>query len=58
MSKTDGWGLYPDMPKKTVTGAVTYDPSTQTGNFGGICSEEFVDQSLTQYNYDFQNDII
>ena len=51
-SKTDGWGLYPDMPKKTVSGAVT------TGNFGGICSEHFTDESLTQYNYDYQNDII
>ena len=58
MSKTDGWGLYPDMPKKTVSGAVTYDQSTQTGNFGGICSEIFTDGSLIDYNYDYQNDII
>lgn len=58
MSKTDGWGLYPDMPKKTVSGHVTYDPSTNTGNYGGICSEFFTDGSLTQYNYDYQNDII
>lgn len=58
MSKTDGWGLYPDMPKKTVSGAVTYDQSTQTGNFGGICSEIFTDESLIEYNYDYQNDII
>lgn len=58
MSKTDGWGLYPDMPKKTVSGAVTYDQNTQTGNFGGICSEIFTDESLVDYNYDYQNDII
>ena len=58
MSKTDGWGLYPDMPKKTVSGAVTYNQSTQTGNYGGVCSEVFTDESLTQYNYDYQNDII
>lgn len=51
-SKTDGWGLYPDMPKKTVSGAVT------TGNFGGICSEIFTDESLVEYNYNYQNDII
>ncbi len=49
MSKTDGWGLYPDKPKKTVSGAVT------TGNYGGICSEILSDESL---NYNYQNDII
>ena len=48
-SKTEGWGLYPDKPKKTVSGAVT------TGNYGGICSEILSDESL---NYNYQNDII
>ena len=58
-SKTYGWGMYPDKPKKTLTGAKTYDATTNpTGSFGGIFTETFTDPSYTAYNFDFTKDII
>ena len=52
-SKADGWGLYPDKPKKTLFGAVTYNQETNTGNYGGIVTE-----SLTNYDFTYLKDVI
>ena len=54
-SKNNGWGLYPDKPKKTLCGAVTYNSDTEEGNFGGVITETEVDASL---KFDFEKDII
>ena len=39
--KGDQAGLFPDKPKKTIFGPVTYDETTHTGNYGGIVTERF-----------------
>ena len=48
-SKTEGWGLFPDKPKKTVSGSTGYK---------GICTEYFTEVSQLNLNYDFEKDII
>ena len=51
-SKTDQWGLFPDKPKKTVSGAVA------GSNLGGICTEVFSEAGQLSLNFDYEKDII
>ena len=59
-SKTEGSGLYPDKPKKTIFGPVTHDSETgETVNYGGIYTEQFDEQSLFRYlNFHYDHDVI
>lgn len=59
-SKTEGSGLYPDKPKKTIFGPVTHDEETgATVNYGGIYTEQFDEQSLFRYlNFHYYHDVI
>jgi hypothetical protein len=56
LSKTAGWGLYPDKPKKTVYGALTYDENNLPVNLGGICTEVF--EAGNELNYNYEEDAI
>ena len=57
-SKKEGSGLYPDKPKKTIFGAVTYDAQTnQEGGRGGIVSEVLYDADR-YLNFSYEKDII
>jgi hypothetical protein len=49
LSKTAGWGLSPDKPKKTLFGTVDYK---------GIVTETFTDPTDKHLNFSYKNDII
>ena len=56
--KGDQAGLYPDKPKKSVFGPVTYNETTHTGNYGGVVSEIFTNNADKHLNFLYKEDII
>ena len=58
-SKTVGAGRFPDKPKKTIFGEVTYNSGTNpTGNRGGIVTEVLSEGNLSYLNYVYKTDRI
>ena len=56
--KGDQAGLYPDKPKKSIFGPVTYNETTHTGNYGGVVSEIFTNNAYKHLNFLYKEDII